>query len=202
VASVATDFIERVRPRATGAIGGSVWARTRQLPRAQVGMMLAHLGVAVFIFGVTMVRSYEVERDVKMAPGDTTTAHGYTFRFVGVREITGPNYDAIQGSVEVTKDGKPVAAMLPEKRMYRVQSMPMTEAAIDTGITRDLYVSLGEPVDNGRAWIVRVYVKPFIDWVWGGCVLMSLGGLLAVTDRRYRVKATQKAGAGAVGAAA
>ena len=202
VASVATDYIERVRPRATGAVGGSVWARTRQLPRAQVGMMLAHLGVAAFIFGVTMVRSYEVERDVKMAPGDTTTAHGYTFRFMGVREIAGPNYDAIQGSVEVTKDGKPVAAMLPEKRMYRVQTMPMTEAAIDTGFTRDLYVSLGEPVDNGRAWIVRVYVKPFIDWIWGGCVLMSLGGLLAVTDRRYRVKATQKAGAGAVGAAA
>ncbi|MFY9509999.1 MAG: cytochrome c-type biogenesis CcmF C-terminal domain-containing protein, partial [Rubrivivax sp.] len=185
VAAVATDFIERVRPRGAGTL----WQHVRQLPRAGVGMMLAHLGVAAFILGVTMVRGYEVERDVKMNAGDSTTAHGYTFTFKGTREIAGPNYDAIQGLVEVTKNGHHVAAMLPEKRIYRVQSNPMTEAAIDTGLTRDLYVSLGEPVDNGRAWIVRVYVKPFVDWIWGGCLLMAFGGLLAVTDRRYRAKA-------------
>jgi len=198
-ASVATDLIERVRPRGAG---GSVWSRTRQLPRALVGMMLAHLGIAAFIFGVTMVRSYEVERDVKMNIGDSTEAHGYVFTFRGARELAGPNYDAVQGLVDVTRDGRKVAAMLPEKRVYRVQSNPMTEAAIDAGFTRDLYVSLGEPVDDGRAWIVRVYVKPFIDWVWGGCLLMAFGGLLAVTDRRYRAKATQRSGDSAVGAAA
>jgi cytochrome c-type biogenesis protein CcmF len=107
-----------------------------------------------------------------------------------VRDLQGPNYVAAQGLVEVTRDGKPVATMRPEKRVYRVQQNPMTEAAIDTGFTRDLYVSLGEPVDGG-AWIVRVYFKPFVDWIWGGCVLMALGGLLAASDRRYR--ATRRA---------
>lgn len=199
VASVATDLIERLRP----GPGGSVLARARLLPRAMVGMMVAHLGVAVFIVGVVMVRSYEVERDVRMDIGDSTTVNGYTFTFRGARELAGPNYQAVQGLVEVTKDGRTVAQMTPEKRVYRVQQNPMTEAAIDIGLTRDLYVSLGEPVD-GRAWIVRVYVKPFIDWIWGGCLLMAFGGLLAATDRRYRAKVRREetvpaaaAGAGA-----
>jgi cytochrome c-type biogenesis protein CcmF len=152
-----------------------------------VGMMLAHIGVGVFIVGVTMVRSYEVERDVKMEVGDTVEVYGYTFTFRGARDFTGPNYQGVRGFVEVSQGGKVVAQMNPEKRVYRVQQNPMTEAAIETHLTRDLYVSLGEPVGNS-AWIVRVYVKPFIDWVWGGCVLMALGGLLAVADRRYRVK--------------
>jgi cytochrome c-type biogenesis protein CcmF len=103
-----------------------------------------------------------------------------------VTDLQGPNYIAAQGLVEVTRDGKAVATMRPEKRIYRVQQNPMTEAAIDTGITRDLYVSLGEAVE-GKAWIVRVYYKPFVDWIWGGCLLMALGGLLAASDRRYRV---------------
>ena len=93
---------------------------------------------------------------------------------------------AARGLVDVTRDGKPVAVLRPEKRVYRVQQSPMTEAAIDTGLTRDLYVSLGEAVDGGKAWIVRVYVKPFVDWIWGGCVVMALGGILAASDRRYR----------------
>ena len=199
VASVATDFIERVRP----GPGGSVIARARLLPRAMVGMMVAHLGVAAFILGVVMVRSYEVERDVRMDIGDSTTVAGYTFTFRGAREVAGPNYQAAQGLVEVTKGDRKVAEMKPEKRIYRVQQNPMTEAAIDIGLTRDLYVSLGEPVD-GKAWIVRVYVKPFIDWIWGGCLLMAFGGFLAATDRRYRAKVrreqevpTAAAGAGA-----
>lgn len=199
VASVATDLIERLRP----GPGGSVFARARLLPRAMVGMMVAHLGVAVFIVGVVMVRSYEVERDVRMDIGDSTTVNGYTFTFRGAREVTGPNYQAVEGLVEVTKGDRLVAQMTPEKRIYRVQQNPMTEAAIDIGLTRDLYVSLGEPVD-GRAWIVRVYVKPFIDWIWGGCLLMAFGGLLAATDRRYRAKVRREetvpaatAGAGA-----
>ena len=187
VGSVVTDLLERVRPRATT---GSAWHRLRAIPRAALGMMVAHLGVAAFIFGVTMVRTYEIERDVKMDVGDTTQAHGYTFTFRGARDVEGPNYSAAQGLVEVTRDGQPVTALRPEKRVYRVQTNPMTEAAISSGLTRDLYVALGEPLD-GQAWIVRVYVKPFIDWIWGGCMIMAFGGLLAASDRRYRVKATR-----------
>jgi cytochrome c-type biogenesis protein CcmF len=193
--SVATDFWERVRPR--GASWSEVPRRARQLPRALVGMMLAHLGVAVFCLGVTMVKTYEVERDVKMDVGDSTTVSGYTFTFRGTTEVRGPNYTAKRGLVEVTRDGRRLSDMRPEKRVYRVQQNPMTEAAIAPGLTRDLYVSLGEPVEESGAWIVRVYVKPFVDWIWGGCLLMALGGLLAVADRRYRVKARSEQAVGA-----
>ena len=184
-ASVATDLWERVHP--AGVAWGQAFTRARQIPRALLGMMVAHLGIAAFCFGVVMVKTYEIERDVKMAVGDSTTVRGYTFVFNGVKELQGPNYVAIQGQMRVSRaDGAPLE-MRPEKRMYRVQQNPMTEAAIDVGVTRDLYVSLGEQVEGG-AWIVRVYVKPFIDWIWGGCLLMALGGWLAVTDRRYRRK--------------
>jgi len=184
IGSVATDVWERVHP------AGSTWSdaprKFKQLPRALVGMMVAHLGVAAFCFGVSMVKTYEIERDVKMSVGDTTTVNGYTFTFKGTTDVEGPNYSAVRGLIEVSRDGKKMIDMFPEKRVYRVQQNPMTEAAISPGITRDLYVSLGEA--EGDGWIIRVYVKPFIDWIWGGCLLMALGGLLAVTDRRYRQK--------------
>ena len=190
VASVATDLGPRLRQ----------W---RQLPRAMIGMMVAHLGVAAFVFGVTMVNNFGVERDVTMAPGTTTRLGDIAFAFAGVRELQGPNYVAAQGLIEVTRDGRPIAALRPEKRVYRVQRNPMTEAAIDSGITRDLYVSLGEPVGGSAgAWIVRVQIKPFINWIWGGCLLMALGGVLATTDRRYRVGARREATATAAGARA
>ena len=189
IASIATDLWERVR--SAGGVRTSVFGRLRLLPRAMWGMMLAHLGVAAFAFGVSMVNTYQVERDVKMAIGDTTEVAGHLFSFRGLRNLQGPNYDAVQGQIEVTRDGRPEAVMQPEKRIYRVQRNPMTEAAIDRSLTRDLYVSLGEPVADG-AWIVRVYVKPFVDWVWGGCLLMALGGALAVSDRRYRAKKEQQ----------
>jgi cytochrome c-type biogenesis protein CcmF len=188
VLSVGTDLFERLKVGA--GLGGSALSRLRQLPRAMMGMMLAHLGVAAFAFGVSMVKTYEVERDLKMDVGDTTEIAGYVFTYRGVRELQGPNYVAAQGQIDVTRGDKPVTTLKPEKRVYRVQQNPMTEAAIDTGFTRDLYVSLGEPA-GGNAWIVRVYYKPFVDWIWGGCVLMALGGLLAATDRRYR--ATRRA---------
>jgi cytochrome c-type biogenesis protein CcmF len=188
VLSVSTDLFERLK--LGSGLGGSLATRARQLPRTMVGMMVAHLGVAAFAFGVSMVKTYEIERDVKMSVGDTTEIAGYVFTFRGVRELQGPNYAAAQGQIEVTRNGRLVNTMQPEKRIYRVQQNPMTEAAIDTGFTRDLYVSLGEPV-GGNAWTLRVYYKPFIDWIWGGCVLMALGGLLAASDRRYR--ATRRA---------
>jgi len=187
VASVLTDLWERVSPRGQG------WSvlprRLSQLSRATAGMMVAHLGVAVFIFGVTIVKTHEVERDVKMKPGDATSIGNLRFTLQEFKEVQGPNYRAVRGIMDVTdsaRGDKLVARMEPEKRIYRVQTMPMTEAAIRTGLVKDLYVSLGEAV-SPTAWIVRVWVKPFVDWIWGGCVIMALGGLLAATDRRYRV---------------
>ena len=188
VFAVGTDLVERLR-------SGPLLVRARLLPRSVLGMMVAHLGIAAFAFGVSMVNTYGIERDLRMEPGDTTEVAGYVFTFRGVRDVQGPNYSAAQGLVEVTRGGRAVATMQPEKRIYRVQKNPMTEAAIDTGLTRDLYVSLGEPVDEGRAWIVRIYFKPFVDWIWGGCLVMAIGGMLAASDRRYR--ATRAAPVGA-----
>ena len=165
--------------------GRSVGSQLTAIPRGYYGMLLAHLGVAVFITGVTLVKGYEVEKDVRMQQGDTVEVGGYTFRLDGLSEVAGPNYDATRGAISVSKGGKQMGTMYPEKRFYRVQQMPMTEAAIDTGLTRDLYVSLGEPVDGG-AWVVRIYHKPFVDWIWGGAFLMALGGILAISDKRYR----------------
>jgi cytochrome c-type biogenesis protein CcmF len=179
-----------VRERLRTAQGG--WrARLAQQPRAWWGMTAAHLGVAVFIVGVTVVKSFETERDVRVAPGDAVAAGGHSFRFVGVTEGPGPNYRATRGTVEVSRGGKVVRTLHPEKRVYLAQSqMPMTEAAIASGLFGDLYVSLGEPVGDG-AWTLRVYHKPFVTWIWGGCLLMALGGFLALSDRRYRARATR-----------
>jgi cytochrome c-type biogenesis protein CcmF len=154
--------------------------------RAYLGMVVAHIGVAVFVVGVTLVKTYESDKDLKMKPGDTVALAGYLFRLDSVKDVKGPNYVAAQAKVVVSKDGSPVTIMYPEKRLYVVQNMPMTEAAIDPGPTRDLYVSLGDPFDDG-AWLVKVQHKPFVDWIWGGCIVMALGGLLAASDRRYRV---------------
>jgi cytochrome c-type biogenesis protein CcmF len=149
-------------------------------------MLLAHCGVGVFIIGVTLVRGYEVEKDVRMNVGDTVEAGGYQFKLDDLTPIKGPNYEATRGIFSVTRGGRPVTILHPEKRFFTVQQMPMTEAAIDSGLTRDLYVSLGEPLPGG-AWVVRVYHKPFVDWIWGGAFLMALGGVIALTDRRYRL---------------
>jgi len=149
-------------------------------------MLLAHFGVAVFVTGVTLVKGYDSERDVRMEPGDTVELGGYTFRFDGVRDVQGPNYVAARAQIQVDKNGRAVTTLYPEKRIYTVQNMPMTEAAIDPGFTRDLYVSLGDSV-SATAWIVRVQHKPFVDWIWSGCLLMALGGAVAASDRRYRL---------------
>ena len=199
LSSVATDLVERLRP--AGGVRASVMHRARQIPRSLVGMMIAHVGVAIFILGVTLVRTGEVERDVQMAVGDTTTIDGMVFTFKGAHDVQGPNYRAARGEIEVTKDGRVVTTLTPEKRFYPASQSTMTEASIDAGLTRDLYVSLGEPVAGG-AWIVRVYVKPFVDWIWGGCLVMALGGLLAATDRRYRARVRERSAQATFGAAA
>ncbi len=158
----------------------------RRASRAFHGMWLAHLGVGIFIVGVTMVRGFETEKDVKMTIGDAVTVAGHRFTLKGLSERTGPNFVALRGDMEVQAEGGTPFTMHPEKRLYRVQQMPMTEAAIDSGLTRDLYVSLGEAIDE-KTWTVRIYHKPFVDWIWGGTLFMGLGGLLALSDRRYRV---------------
>ncbi len=177
--------------RLTLTPGAGIVTRLRAQSRSYYGMLLAHLGVAVFVVGVTMVKTYDAEKDVKLSVGESAELGGYTFRFDALNDVKGPNYAAVRGTFSVTRGGSQVGMMYPEKRVYKVQKNPMTEAAIDTGFTRDLYVSLGEAVDGG-AWVVRVQVKPFVDWIWAGCVLMALGGLLAVLDRRYRVAARRR----------
>jgi cytochrome c-type biogenesis protein CcmF len=154
------------------------------------GMHMAHLGIAVVVVGITMVKGYEVERDVRMGLKDTVSIENYSFELVGVSEVNGPNYKAIRGEVNVNKDGKPLEVLYPEKRKYFSSAMPMTEAAIDSGLFRDLYVSLGEPIEGDKPqWSVRVFYKPFVSWIWYGAIFMVLGGLLAVSDRRYRKSA-------------
>ena len=160
--------------------------RMRAQPRAYFGMLIAHLGVAVFILGVTVSRGYETDVDVKMAVGETTTLSGFTFRLSGIRDIEGPNYQATRAVIDVTRNDQPVTTLFPEKRLYTVQNMPMTEAAIDANAARHLYVSLGEAVDD-KTWLFKFQYKPLISLIWGGCLLMGLGGLFAASDRRYRL---------------
>lgn len=167
---------------------GGLGARLASQSGGYYGMLLAHCGVAVFILGVTIVKGYEIERDVRMAVGDTVTVSDYTFRFEGAQSLPGPNYRAARGTVRVSRGAREVSVLHPEKRIYNATNMPMTEADIDTGWLGDLYVSLGEPVEGG-AWSVRIYYKPFVTWIWGGCAIMAIGGLLALADRRYRIRA-------------
>jgi cytochrome c-type biogenesis protein CcmF len=171
-----------------------VW-RWRAVPGAFWGMVLAHAGIGIFVLGVTLVKGTDHAQDASLKVGDAVTLGEYRFQFTDLQKRKGPNYIAGQATFEVSRSGQPVATLHPEKRFYVVQRMPMTEAAIDRGLTRDLYVSLGEATADG-AWGVRVQVKPFMAWVWAGCLLMALGGLLAALDRRYR-QATQRATASA-----
>ena len=193
----------QVRDRVARAPQATWGARIGAQPLAWWGMTLAHLGVAVFILGVTLVKTYESEQDVRMAIGQSVTLGGYDFTFRSVEELPGPNYVATRGTFDVRASGSTGAGhvLFPEKRTYQASGQTMTEAAIDSGITGDLYVSLGEPVGDG-AWGVRLYKKPFVDWIWGGCVLMAFGGFLALADRRYRARREAQAPEAAAGARA
>ncbi|MEF9995071.1 MAG: cytochrome c-type biogenesis CcmF C-terminal domain-containing protein, partial [Burkholderiaceae bacterium] len=180
----------------TRNIRGSIVAKLGAQSRAFWGMTLAHLGIGIFIVGVTMVKAYQTERDVRMFVGDVVSVGGYTFKFMGVSEAKGANYVAARGTFELSKDGKLLRELHPEKRNYfSNRAMPMTEAAIDSSIFGDVYVSLGEPTADG-GWIVRAYYKPFVTWIWGGCLVMALGGLFALSDRRYRFARKREAVAG------
>jgi cytochrome c-type biogenesis protein CcmF len=149
-------------------------------------MIFGHLGIAASIIGITFVSIYGIEKDLRMSPGQSLELAGYQFQFVGVSEKDGPNYRSNTGHFRISSNGDEVAELHPEKRVYFVQTKPMTEAAIDAGLTRDLYISLGEPLGGGD-WSLRIYYKPFVRWIWLGGILMALGGLLAISDRRYRM---------------
>jgi len=150
------------------------------------GMTFAHLGAAVFLVGAVLSDQYSVEKIVRLAPGESVELSGYSFKFEGVAEVPGPNYRAKEGSFKIYHGDKQVAELKPQKRFYKVQRNTMTEAAIDPGLLRDLYVALGEPMEKG-AWSVRIYVKPFIRWIWLGGLFMMAGGFCSVADRRYRL---------------
>ena len=149
------------------------------------GMVAAHLGLAVTIVGIAFSQNYSVERDVRMKSGDSVDIHEYRFTFRDVKEVTGPNWRGGVATIGVTRDGKPETVLYAEKRYYNTAGSMMTEAAIDGGITRDLYAALGEELENG-AWAVRLYYKPFVRWIWAGGLMMALGGLLCLFDPRYR----------------
>jgi cytochrome c-type biogenesis protein CcmF len=200
VAALVTDG----NAKATAGVAAAVWTgvgtllyvfkRWREMPRGRrypaemAGMLLAHFGVGIFLAGVLLSESLSVERDVRMAPGETQVIGGYEFRFDGVRETEGPNWKADQGTVTVSRSGTPITVMHPQKRMY-TRGQIQTESAIDPGITRDLYVALGEPMDPNSiegAWALRLYHKPFIRWIWLGGLFMMLGGFVSAGERRFR----------------
>ncbi|MFM8331473.1 MAG: heme lyase CcmF/NrfE family subunit [Candidatus Methylumidiphilus sp.] len=184
-AAALLSLFQRVRLRANLLSG------LRSQSPSIYGMTLAHLGAAVFLVGAVLSNQYSVEKIVRLVPGESTEVAGYTFVFVGVSDVAGPNYRAKEGSFKVYQGDKPVAELKPQKRFYKVQRNTMTEAAIDPGLLRDIYVALGESMDKG-AWSVRLYVKPFIRWIWLGGLFMMAGGFCAVADRRYRLVAAAR----------
>ena len=181
VSTALVNVWERVRVT-SGQL--TVFQKLRTQSRSYYGMQVAHIGVAVFIIGVAMVTGYQLEQDVRMERGDVVRAGEYEFKFNGTTNVAGPNYQASRAEIIVSRNGSEIERMYPEKRNYNARGDVMTETAIDSGLFRDLYVSLGEPIGL-NAWSVRVYYKPFVGWIWGGALLMALGGGLALTDRRY-----------------
>ena len=158
-----------------------------KLTTSHLGMATAHAGIAITIVGVTIVSMYESETNVKMALNEKVTISGYQIEFKGIKHVEGPNYSAEQGQINVYKNNDFVTLLTPERRSYRVQTMGMTEAGIDPGLFRDIYVALGDPLPGG-AWAIRVHYKPFVRWIWLGALFMSAGGILSMLDKRYRRK--------------
>ncbi|MBY7832435.1 heme lyase CcmF/NrfE family subunit [Vibrio fluvialis] len=178
----AVELYERATHRHTFLAG------IGKLQRSHWSMMLGHLGLAVTIIGIAMVQNYSIERDVRLAPGEHFKLQEYEFFFKGLRDKDGPNYDGYIADFEITQNGKYLNTLHAEKRFYRTARSMMTEAAIDRGLTRDLYIAMGERLDDNNAWAVRIYYKPFVRWIWAGALLMALGGALAISDKRYRFR--------------
>ncbi len=183
-----SDWLQKALAFRVGLLRGA-----GRLTRAYHGMLLGHIGLAVIVAGVTQVSFREVERDLRMVPGDVAEVAGYQFTFAEVTERAGANFDAIRAIVPVTANGRDIVILTPEKRTYRVSGQVMTEAALHSNFFRDLYVALGEPIDQAeQAWAVRIYYKPGIGWLWMGSLLLGMGGFLAASDRRYRSKSSEQ----------
>ncbi|ROP24076.1 heme lyase CcmF/NrfE family subunit [Vibrio crassostreae] len=163
-----------------------------KLPRSHWAMVCGHIGLAVTVIGIAMVQNYSIERDVRLAPGESYQLEEYSFLFTGVRDKDGPNYDGYIADFEITKEGKYINTLHAEKRFYTTAKSMMTEAAIDRGVTRDLYIAMGERLDDNKSWAVRIYYKPFVRWIWAGSLIMSIGGAIAISDRRYRFRKPTK----------
>jgi cytochrome c-type biogenesis protein CcmF len=177
-----------------------LFGRGPRLTRAMIGMQLAHAGVGLFVLGVTGTNSFGIETDQRIVLGESVEVAGYSIEFAGLKNVEGPNYSALRGDIRITRDGQPVANLTPEKRIYRVQTSPMTEASIDDRWARHLFVALGEDLGM-NAWSIRVQYKPLIRLIWFGCMVMALGGAIAISDRRYRVRKAVAAGDAAISAA-
>jgi cytochrome c-type biogenesis protein CcmF len=162
-------------------------------------MSVAHFGVAMFIVGATTVQSYQEEADLSLKPGQSVEHAGFGFTLNKLEEISGPNYEAVQGEVVITRDGKQIAVRYPQKRVYRVQKSALTEAGIDASWNRDVFVAMGEPLGDG-AWSFRLQYKPMVRFIWLGAAIMALGGLIAACDRRYRKRVTVNEGVPAAAA--
>jgi cytochrome c-type biogenesis protein CcmF len=180
VAGLLRDLWHRLR-NASGLVSG-----LRRIPASYWGMQLGHLGFAACIVGIVVVSQFAAEHDLKMAPGDSHTVAGYEFRFLEVAPVQGPNYQADEARLEVFVDGERIAYLAPQKRRYLASGQVMTEAAIDPGLMRDLYVAMGEPIGEAGAWAMRLHYKPMVRWMWLGAIFMGLGGVITVLDRRYR----------------
>ncbi|WP_345855368.1 heme lyase CcmF/NrfE family subunit [Shewanella algae] len=167
-----------------------------RMGRSELGMIIAHLGIAVSVVGATMVSNYSIEKSVRMGPGVSHELAGYTFKYLETRNVVGPNYTAQQGQVEILKDGEKIALLQPDRRQYNVRTMDMTEAGIDWGLFRDLYVTMGDPVSRTE-FAVRLNYKPFVRWLWFGGIFMMVGGFFAASDKRYRAKARAEEAAAA-----
>ena len=170
----------------------SSWRRGQVLPRAALGMAIAHLGVGVFTIGVTGVVSYKVERDVSLAPGQTASIAGYDFKYLSSQPVAGPNYQALEARVAISRGGEPVTELATQKRVYRVQTNPMTHAGIAVGWSRDLFVALGDDLGAGK-WSMRLQYKPLVRLIWLGALIAAFGGLVSMLDRRYRARRTAAA---------
>ena len=190
---IAATVLQDIRAK-VGQGSGALRQRLQRLSRSYWGMQIAHLGVAMCVIGVAFTSNYSDKRDVKLTPGESVVVQNYRFVFEGVRKVEGPNFDADEAQIRVYLDGQQQYLLQPQKRVYRAGKQTMTEAAIEPGFTRDLYVALGEQLD-GDAWAVRVHYKAFVNWIWLGAVVMSMGGLLALMDKRYRIRERNSAAA-------
>jgi cytochrome c-type biogenesis protein CcmF len=195
-------FFDTLNFRATAGVFGGFWIASTSVghiinfpgkPNAGfVGMSVAHFGVAVFLFGMSMAEHKDVEKDILLKPGQTTSVGGFDFTFNGVKQVAIENYIAQQGSIQVSQGGKNLVELHPQKRAYPKQQQPMTEADIYPGFTKDIYVSLGEQINDQGDWAVRIYIKPFIRWMWFGGLMMMAGAVISLFSKRSKRQELQQ----------